>query len=387
MHVKKQKKAVFVLGLVIFWFQSFSLMANDDVYTIRIPDHCQLTAVQARILKSEETEAGTHKLAVAEENLSAASFVVTDPFGAHKTFSLRDQKPAEPLIIEYAIVGTRAANPLEIDHIPKLCPRVYVQEKAKDGVGENPVDSNPENERLLYDGRSDFLNARPMLQLLDPDVHEIAAQKTVHASIDHKNSLRLKRIRISYDYEDSGILDYRGPHPLKPDEEETIYEGEGGFYANFHYAIVPYDERYLDLGRQETLHLVQGKLSEIDRVDLTPPVRVHSFLPGPYLSKTNGYALCEWGDTAYQAKEQELYYHGVVLWDWDIQVVGGHPVDRVILFVWEGDEEAWMVEDGLLDPFYITDDIVGVFVVDHEDKKPQIFKNQTGDFEIEVETR
>lgn len=386
MRNKKQKSGVFVLGLVIFCLQSFALMANDEVYTIRIPDHCQLAASQAKILNLEDQELGTYQVAVAQKNLSAASLTVTDPFGARKTFSLSNQNPDELLVIESAIVGTRAANPQKIDQIPKLCPRVYVQEKATNAIGENPVDSSPEKERLLYDGRSDFLNARPMLQLLDPDVHEIAAQKTVHAGINHQNALRLKRVRISYDYEDSGILDYQGPHPLKPDEEEILYEGEGGFYANFHYAIVPYDERYLNLGRQETLHLVQGKLSEIDREDLTPPVRVHSFLPGPYLSKTNGYALCEWGDTAYQAKEQELYYHGVVLWDWDIQVAG-HHVDRVILFVWEGDEEAWMVEDGMLDPFYITDDNVGVFVVEYENQKPQIFKNSAGDFEIEVETR
>ncbi|EKD41542.1 MAG: hypothetical protein ACD_73C00670G0001, partial [uncultured bacterium] len=73
--------------------------------------------------------------------------------------------------------------------------------------------------------------------MLDPDV-KLGKQYKAYAEMDGKNVLLLKKIRITNDYEDSSILDYSGPNPLTG-EPQNIYEGEGGFYANIHYAIIP----------------------------------------------------------------------------------------------------------------------------------------------------
>jgi len=142
------------------------------------------------------------------------------------------------------------------------------------------------------------------------------------------------------------------------------------------------------LDRQEMLNLAQGKLKNINRRDLTPKMRTHAFLPGPYQSGNKIYQMCEWGDTAFQAKEQEMRYKNLTMWDWDLLSSKSGDVDKVIIIVWEGDEEDWLIADGLLDPYYLTDDLVGVFVVDRKKTlKPLVLKNKAGDFEMEVVTK
>ncbi|NUM81796.1 hypothetical protein HUU42_13440, partial [bacterium] len=204
--------------------------------------------------------------------------------------------------------------------------------------------------------------------------------------MDGQNVLLLKHITLRYDYEDSHIIDYMGPHPLtgKP---QTIYEGEGGFFANIHYAIIPYDPQIKKLDRQTLLHLAQGKLHEITPpANINkPPLRVHSFLPGPFLSGSNYlYDMCEWGDTTYQAPKQELDYINMALWDWDYSQGSSQ---HIWLIVWEGDEEDWLVQKGLLNPFTLTDDLIGVFEIKREQTlAPLTLINTQGDFEIIVQT-
>lgn len=277
------------------------------------------------------------------------------------------------------IIKTKYANPATLDKIPELCPRARLL-----------YNYNGEKKSLVYDVTNDVLNQRPILQAFDPDFADTPSQKRLLKNFDTKNLLILTHARISYDYEDSTILDYRGPNPLNAfaGRPQLIYEGEGGFYANIHFAVVPYDARYLTLERQEILNLAQGKLATIDRLDLKPELRTHSFLPGPYLSKNDVYAMCEWGDTHFQASVQEMAYNNLKLWDWDLKDERGKKIDKVLVIIWEGDEEDWLIADGLLDPYYLTDDLIGIFSVKRADTKRAItFKNKAGNFEMTLETR
>jgi hypothetical protein len=290
------------------------------------------------------------------------TFRVFDFFGAHIDFSVADPYQLHRMVIKAGRVETPYANPVYIDKIPKLCSRTQM----KDG-------------QLVYDAGHDILNRKPSIHLFDPDYQGSAEQKSILKIFDDKNILMITDVKINYDYEDNSILDYEGPHPItgKP---HMVYEGQGGFYANFHYAVMPFRAPYLRLSRQEMLALVQGRLADIGRVDLMPAMRTHSFIPGPYASQDKVYELCEWGDTSFQAKQQQLRYQGLKIWDWDLI-----KEDKVIVVVWEGDEEAWMIEASLLDPFYMTDDIVGVFVVDRKkSKQPLILKNKSGNFTMTV---
>lgn len=298
---------------------------------------------------------------------------ITDIFGVTKVFEITDPSTLQDLEFRTAISAQQTANPTTMDVLPKLCPRIDLKKHEAQF-------------KAIYRGDEDFLNHKPSLHLAEKDVRYAPGQSQLLESFDSKNSLKLVRVRIKYDYEDSGIIDYTGPNPITDEPGHIVHEGDGGFYANFHYAIVPFEPRYLNLSRQELLNLAQGKLKDTDRVDLLPKRRVHSLLPGPYLSKNIGYAMCEWGDTAYQAKTQEVSYRNITLWDWDV-TVDDKPVTKLLLIIWEGDEEEWMVNSQLIDPFYLTDDVVGTFIVERKvTKKSLVLRNNAKDFEIEVVT-
>lgn len=268
--------------------------------------------------------------------------------------------------LKEGIVREKEANPKFISVRPAPCPRLGKEESG-----------------LMYYGEEDRFNHTPFFQLLDPDIKN-GKQKRTFSDMDGKNVLLLSHVRLTYDYEDTKIIDYDGPNPLTG-KHEVIHEGEGGFYANIHYAIVPYRKDVLKMDRQTLLHFAEGKLNEIDKENLAPELRVHSFIPGPFLSKEdNIYAMCEWGDTAYQEPEQNLDYREMALWDWDYPVTNpGH----ILLIVWEGDEEDWLIRDQLIHPFYLTDDLIGVFEIWREKSlKPLTLKNARDDFEITVAT-
>lgn len=74
----------------------------------------------------------------------------------------------------------------------------------------------------------------------------------------------------------------------------------------------------------------------------------------------------------------------IALWDWNYEV---KKTDPLIMIVWEGDEEDWLIHNQLIDPFYLTDDLIGVFEIKKEETlNPLTFKNQKGDFEMTLET-
>lgn len=344
--------------------------------TVTIPPQCLLIAGSGTVIPRPDKK-GEFKIYFGTKPELPVNLTLVDPFGVAKTYQYPSAEALQELVLADGVVMTKAANPEAVDVIPRPCPRTDWQYDHGRNIAAHGA---------AYDAGFDFLNDKPRLQLTDPDAKTSAAQRHLLDGFDGKNALFVHRIKIAYDYEDTAILDYEGKNPLTGKPGHKVFEGEGGFYANFHYAVVPFESRYLALSRQELLNLAQGKLAFIDRAELTPKLRTHSFLPGPYLSKEGLYPMCEWGDTAYQAKTQELRYERFPIWDWDL-AWDGMTFDKVVVIVWEGDEEDWMIADGLLDPFYLTDDVVGVFVVDKKIAlKPLILKNAAGDFELEVRT-
>lgn len=332
---------------------------------ISIPEQCHFENLNtAEVKKISDT---SYELNFKPGTQFPLSFKITDFFGAHIERSAKDPNELNNQEFTDGIVKIRYANPVYIETMPRLCPRAKIIQEGG-------------QKSLVYDAVLDILNEKPSFQLFDPDFARLPAQADILKNFDNKNVLCITHAKITYDYEDTSILDYQGPHPItgKP---HLVYEGEGGFYANFHYAVMPFDKKYLALDRQELLNLAQGKLSLIKREDLTPSFRAHSFIPGPYLSKDEVYPFCEWGDTSFQAQKQQVTYKNLKIWDWDL------GPDKIMIVVWEGDEEDWLIEAKLLDPFYLTDDLVAVFVVNRADVlKPKILRNQIGNFEMEVVT-
>lgn len=347
------------------------------VVTVAIPRQCSLIASSGTVIPRPDKK-GEFKIYFGTKPELPVNLTLVDPFGIAKTYEFQRLEDMQDLTLADGVVMTKTANPEALDIIPRPCPRTEWEYDRGRNVAAHSA---------TYDAGVDFLNDKPRLQLADPDARISAVQRRLLDGFDGKNALFVRRVKIAYDYEDTAILDYEGNNPLTGKPGHKVYEGEGGFYANFHYAVVPFEARYLALSRQELLSMAQGKLGFIDRDDLTPKLRTHSFLPGPYLSKEGLYTMCEWGDTAYQAKTQELRYERFPIWDWDL-AANGAAFDQVIVIVWEGDEEDWMIADGLLDPFYLTDDVAGVFVVDKKAAaKPLVLKNAAGDFEMEVLTQ
>lgn len=307
-----------------------------------------------------------------------ASFPITihvkGPLGGHVMKVISKPEELKQLVFQNGIVQTKPANPEYIDTLPELCPRLqehtYLEKKRI-------------TKKNIYRTELDKLNSQPTIQLLDPDASQGEQYKS-YAEMDDRNYLKISHVKITNDYEDERIIDYDGPHPItgKP---HRVNEGPGGFYANIHYAVVPYRKDVLSMDRQTLLHFAQGKLFEIDKDDLRPTLRTHSFIPGPFLSRSNFvYHLCEWGDTAYQAPIQELDYTSLKIWDWDYTVP---HADHILIIVWEGDEEDWLYAAKLLHPFYLTDDLIGVFEVKRKDTmKPLKLVNKAKDFEMIIET-
>lgn len=339
------------------------LVQASEIKEIRTPIYTHVTSFGTEINSNEDKSRHTIS--------SIITYPITlefkGPLGGIVRKKFMNQSELELFTLEADIIRDKNSHPETVDVLPSICPRVILQH----------------NRVPRYLGQFDRINHIPTAQLLDPDVKN-GQQYKAYTEIDGKNVLLLRHVKITNDYEDSSILDYSGPNPITGVHQD-IYEGEGGFYANIHYAIIPYIKGIDKLGRQEILHLAQGKLLEINRQELTPTLRTHSFIPGPFLSKSGTfYDMCEWGDTAYQAKMQEMTYQNIALWDWDYSIP---HADHVWLIVWEGDEEEWMVKEQLLSPFTLTDDIIGVFEIKRKKTlKPLTLKNTAGDFQITIQT-
>lgn len=338
---------------------------------ITVPDYAKIeTSTAIRVVHKT---IGERKIYFGKTTVLPLPLTVLDMFGAHITVTLSDPNQIKHLSILPEVVTGGDPNPVNLYSLPLICSRTELVK-------------NNDNYTLVYNAANDLLNKQPSLQLVDPDARRNPVQRQILRHFDGQNTLRLNAVTVRYDYEDNSILDFQGPHPITG-EPHMVYEGQGGFYANFHYAIVPYDPRLDTLTRQELLSFAQGKLHDIDREDLTPLVRVHSFLPGPYQSNYDLYPLCEWGDTSFQAKSQNMNYENFEMWDWDLLSTLEIKNEKISLIVWEGDEEDWMIAGGLLDPFYLTDDLVGVFHIERtQTAKPMRLQNAAQNFEIEVFT-
>lgn len=298
------------------------------------------------------------------------------PFGGVLTEELSSETRKGPIRFNTGVIADRNPNPTSIAVLPTLCPRLRVAEGEASPAGERGF-------RFIYQGGEDRLNQRPMFQMQDPDALQGMQARSL-SEMDGRNVLLLKKVRVTYDYEDSNIVDYEDYDP-KTGLKRTLPEGMGGFYANFHYAIVPYSPEIPQLPRQTLLSLAQGRLRAIGREELRPALRVHAFLPGPFFSKSQwNYPLCEWGDTEHQAPDQSLEYEGIAMWDWDYSV---QDPDRVLLIVWEEDEEQEWIQRGRIPANFLMDDLVGVFEVHRQETlQPKTFRSPRGDFEITVST-
>lgn len=294
---------------------------------------------------------------------------VVGPMGGLYEAELSSLQKLKGFKVPVGIIKNKDANPRKLEKLPQFCPRVKI------------IPDNAGVPHFLYDAHDDRLNRFPAYQLFEPDLLT-GSQISSLTQMDTKNVLKIRSVQISYDYEDTGIVDYAGPHPLTQ-EPHKVYEGDGGFYANFHYAVLPYEKEIMQLDRQTLLHLVQGNLADVDKEHLRPALRTHAFIPGPYLSGDKYlYPFCEWGDTAHQAPVQKMAYKNMAIWDWDYSVPNA---DHIILVVWEGDEEDWLVERKLIHPFYLTDDVVGIWEIKKNATiQPLTLKNQNGDFEMTV---
>jgi hypothetical protein len=256
-----------------------------------------------------------------------------------------------------AIVTDSHSNPERLEALPALCPRVWV-----------------DRESLVYDAHKDILNTIPIIQLLDPDAKPLPRAERTLERFDCKNVLMM----ISFDYEDSGQVKARGLDGVAIPEEQS------GFYANFHIAVLPYSESLLAHDPSELLRIAEGKAS-LRGISLDPlwAWRTHSFLPGPFLSRSDFfYDMCEWGDTAYQAPAQRVRYDNLAIWDWD------YPVgDQVVIVIWEGDEEEPLVSRGLVAPGDIIDDLIAVFIVARDaTREPKTLESKARNVGMHIQT-
>lgn len=310
---------------------------------------------------------GAHRLEL-PDHLSGApvSLELKGPFGGivRETVYPRVGPSLENhnIVFKSGIVRTKLSNPDYLDILPALCPRVDLQKEG-----------------LMYRGEGDILNTTPVLQLMDPDAKFFEdADQTVKA-FDCSDVLLVEEVRLSFDYEDPSLRNAVSP------SGEIYAEDRSGFYANFHVAVLPDGEALRALSPEDLLRVAEGKASERG-VPLAPEWqwRTHSFLPGPFLSRRDFlYAMCEWGDTAKQAPHQALHYQNLGIFDWDYPGVG----EKLLIVVWEGDEEAALIDDGVLLMGAIADDLVAVFAVSKEEAKGGVtFTNPEGTFEMRVKT-
>jgi hypothetical protein len=367
---------LFLLGQLLGMVKGVDATSNN--IEVQVSPYVRLESADLSIQGNPET--GHYLLGLEDNTKFPLQIKAIGPEGGMLVREVSSFEDLKKLKFESGIIPPGPSNPSTIPVLPALCPRLR---PSADHGGFAQTESQPSFTLFVYNAETDPLNHTPDYQLADLDA-TVGSQYKAYTELDGRNVLLLRKVRLSYDYEDSNIIDYRGPNPItgKP---ETIHEGEGGFYANIHYAVVPYSKNILKMDRQTLLHLAQGQLRDIGKDNLRPELRTHSFIPGPFLSKSEyGYEMCEWGDTAYQAPEQSLEYEDLAMWDWDYSVKNA---DHVILIVFESDEEDDLVKKGLIPRNYMTDDIIGVFEIHKKDTlKPLTLKNKSGDFEITVQS-
>lgn len=322
-----------------------------------------------------DPQTGQWSLILPEDTIFPLHLKAIGPFGEELSQFVNSTQELQDYPFPQGIEPQALSNPPTLSVLPQLCPRLIPTAKQRDFQEE-------EEPQFTYLAEKDRMNHRPTFQLLDSDPNTGKQDLTI-SEMDGLNVLLVKQVRMSHDYEDSNHIEYQGWD--ETGKEKIITEDNRGFYANFQYAVVPYSSSLEDADPQTLLHLGQGSLEKIGKAALNPEMRTRSFIPGPYLSKKEYfYELCEWGDTAFHAKKQALNYQNLALWDWDYPV---EEKDKVLLIIWESDEEHLDRHFKDLPKNYLIDDLIGVFVIDYKQSlEPLTLVNAKGDFEITVQT-
>lgn len=374
-----RKNIIFILVIA---FLGFSLASHRVASTpllsigLSLPPGTLLEAEKLQV--SGDPQIGKWNLTLPNPNSFPLQVKAIGPFGEQVVDSITSLAKFQNYHLPFGIESQAASNPEKLTVLPQLCPRLTPRVQGNPAVSTQTFKTE-----FTYHGEQDPLNHRPTFQLLDPDATQ-GKQALTLKKMDGRNVLLVKNIRVTYDYEDSNHIEYESTDP-KTGEKKIYYEDERGFYSNFQYAVVPFSEQLASANTQTLLHLGQGTLDKIGRENLKPELRTHSFLPGPYLSKREYfYELCEWGDTARHAKEQRLNYQNLALWDWDYPLRDNH---KVLLIVWESDEEELDPNFAHFPKNYLIDDLIGVFPIERSASlKPLTLRNPSGDFEITVQT-
>jgi len=365
------QRTLFLFALFIFLSSSSPALVINIIH-LKAPKESLVSIKNVSI--APYPEKGLYTLYIPDNLTFPTTISVRGPLGGLVEKTMYSLGDFSKIKIKNGIIKNKDPNPPYLDRLPSLCPKIKLVSKPT---------SQGQNYEAIYNAVKDGLNNIPSLQIAEKDAL-YREQWKAYQEMDGKNVLKLLKVRLDYDYEDDAIIDYVGPNPITG-QHQVIHEGNGGFYSNLHYAVMPYSEKIMTADKQTLLHMAQGTLQEIDKEDLRPRLRTHAFIPGPFLSgKRYGYTQCEWGDTQYQTKHQQVSYKNMALWDWDYSIPNNN---RVIIVVWEGDEEDWLIEKKAIDPFYLTDDLVGVFDVKLPDTlKPLVLKNKSKDFEMTVQT-
>lgn len=359
-----------LIGVLLLW--AGTAHSGYRMGIIHTPKYTRLSAPGVSF--ESEKNMSRHVPVLSRDVVFPFNITAYGPLGGRTLRTVRTPSDLHGMTIQEGRTMIENSNPAFLEVLPRLCPNV-VPQTSLFHLGE----SLPKE--WIYQGEKDPLNNVPGLQLFDPD-KLTGQQYRTFTAMNGKNVLSLKQVRISYDYEDENIIDYTGPDPVTKNPV-VINEGDGGFYANFHYAIFPHDGDLKKIDPQTLLNVAQGRAADIGRMDLKPSIRVHSLIPGPFMSGDYYmYEMCEWGDTAFQASIQSLDYQNIALWDWDYDTA-----EELWIVVWEGDEEDWLIQKKRLDPLYVTDDLVAVFQVKREDTlAPLTLVNRRKNFQMTVQT-
>jgi len=384
------RRIVFILLLGVSLGLSLEIATATEKIVLKVPPYTQVE-VEGIPIRSDFAK-GIHRLSLPTKINFPLTITIKGPVGGKVVKELDSLDQLRSLSFKSGVIKDPNTHPVTLEFLPKLCPRVRIAETGDPMARVIPIASlqqklpseEPPSLNFIYDGGTDSLNHIPFFQLLDPDARK-KKQPLTYTRIDGTNVLLIERVQIKNDYEDSRIVDFLGRDPITG-KEKVLMEGLGGFYANFHYAVFPYSEELKNLDSQTLLHLAQGSLDKINRQELRPEMRTHSFLPGPFFSKrTFLYDQCEWGDTTFQAPVQTLHYQDLAIWDWDYPV--GKNSDHLLMVLWEGDEEATYPAKDELSPHYLVDDLIGVLEIKREDtNQPLTLRNESGDFEITLRT-
>jgi hypothetical protein len=332
------------------------------------------------------------------------------------------ENQTSPLTIsEKKIEGSATEpDPSTLDGLPELCPRMIPENRVASNELIPPMRNQILPENAIYDGRQDLFS--------------VAAKEGNH------HLLQLETASITFDSEDASVL-----VGFDPKTGQASFEDGGGFYANFHFILLPYSEALENFYRGmednfvslrklerelrenprhpvERAHLIEkmrpyylalyGKdnewgpyqllmhyafntLNQIGREDLLKSWGAplgHGFIPGPFLGSQHwGYSLCEWGDTARHAPFQKMQYEHFGIWNWPSDLKS----EKIILLVIEGDDQVTdnpsrreLLNRGVVRAKDYTDDLIAFWVISRDEtlNEGHVFSSPLKDFSLKLGT-